>query len=288
MVAGLENRPVGQTLGQAAMAAPMNEPPNSDPAPRDPSFRRIAPQRISDRVADEIARLIATGRLIPGQRLPGERDLAVRMGVSRVSIRAALQQLKAQGLVSAVQGGGTRVKSSAVELDRPLTELLRLNRENLHDLAEIRAILEVWAARRAAERGTQADLGELQGLLAAMDDSERAQRYKAEDDVRFHMAVARASHSAVYLHLLSVIRDILTSMLEYHRYALFSSAEDDRSVNAQHRAVVEAIASGDPEGSARAMHNHLAWVLSRYDDAREKSPGPEPAAAASLPQPRGA
>ena len=133
----------------------MNEPPpSSGPGTRDPSFRRIAPQRISDRVADEIARLIATGRLIPGQRLPGERDLAVRMGVSRVSIRAALQQLKAQGLVSAVQGGGTRVKSSAVELDRPLSELLRLNRENLHDLAEIRAILEVWAAREPRARCT--------------------------------------------------------------------------------------------------------------------------------------
>jgi GntR family transcriptional regulator, transcriptional repressor for pyruvate dehydrogenase complex len=244
---------------------------------RDPSFRRITPQRVAERVADEISRLIATGRLIPGQRLPGERDLALRMGVSRVSIRAALQQLKAQGLVSAVQGGGTRIKSSVVELDRPLTELLRLNRENLHDLAEIRAILEVWAARRAAQRATPEDLDQLDRLLAAMDDTERAEKYKAEDDVRFHMGVARASHSAVYLHLLSVIRDILTPMLEYHRYELFSTAADDRAVNAQHRAVVNAISRGSPEAAAEAMHAHLDWVLSRYDDARRQNPetGPE-------------
>ncbi|MFI4989216.1 MAG: FadR/GntR family transcriptional regulator, partial [Alphaproteobacteria bacterium] len=207
----------------------------------DPAFRRITPQRVSDRAAEEIMRLIATGQIVPGQRLPGERELAVRMGVSRVSVRAALQKLKTQGLVSAVQGGGTRVKSSAVELDRPLAKLLRTNRENLHDLAEIRAILEVWAARRAGEHANAEDIARLEALVATMDDAHRARTYKAEDDVRLHMAIAQASHSAVYIHLLTVIRDILTAMLEFHRYELFSRPEDDVAVNAHHRAIVEAI-----------------------------------------------
>jgi GntR family transcriptional regulator, transcriptional repressor for pyruvate dehydrogenase complex len=240
----------------------------------DPSFRRIAPQRVSDRVAEEIVRLISTGRLVPGQRLPGERELAVRMGVSRVSVRAALQQLKVQGLVNSVQGGGTRVKSSAVELDRPLTELLRANLENLHELAEIRAILEVWAARRAAQHATAEDLARLDRLLAAMNDAQRAHAYKAEDDVRFHLAVAQASHSAVYMHLLSVIRDILTAMLEYHRYQLFSTPDDDLMVNTQHRAVVAAIRSRNPEAAAQAMHKHLAFVLDHYKEARQRQDAP--------------
>jgi len=247
----------------------------------DPSFRRITPQRVSDRVAEEIMRLISTGQLVPGQRLPGERELAVRMGVSRVSVRAALQQLKAQGLVSSVQGGGTRVKSSAVELDRPLTELLRTNRENLHDLAEIRAILEVWAARRAATHATTEDLARLDQLLAAMNDAQRARVYKAEDDVRFHLAVAQASHSAVYIHLLSVIRDILTTMLEYHRYELFSAPDDDLMVNTQHRAVVEAIRNRSPEAAAQAMRKHLTFVLDHYNEARERqAAGPKTTARA--------
>ncbi len=236
----------------------------------DPAFRRIAPQRVADRVAEEVMRLIASGALVPGQRLPGERALALRMGVSRVSVRAALQRLKAQGLVSAVQGGGTRVKSSAVELDRPLAELLRSNRENLHDLAEIRAILEVWAARRAGEHANAEDLARLDALVAAMDDAQRARSYKAEDDVRLHMAVAQASHSAVYIHLLTVIRDILTAMLEFHRYELFSRPEDDLTVNAQHRAIVEAIRGRNPEAAAQAMRRHLSWVLEHYDAARRR------------------
>ena len=241
---------------------------------RDPSFRRITPQRVSDRVADEILRLIASGALAPGQRLPGERELAVRMGVSRVSVRAALQQLKAQGLISSVQGGGTRVLSSAVALDPPLAELLRINRENLHDLAEIRAILEVWAVQRAAGHATVADLARLDSLLAAMDDPQRAHTYKAEDDVRFHLAVAQASHSAVYIHLLTVIRDILTAMLEFHRYELFATPEDDLTVNTQHRAIVEAVRSGDGEAAADAMGRHLSWVLEHYDAARRRQAVP--------------
>lgn len=236
----------------------------------DPAFRRIPRERVSDRVEEEIMRLIASGALVPGQRLPGERELAVRMGVSRVSVRAALQKLKAQGLLSAVQGGGTRVKSSAIELDRPLTELLRTNRENLHDLAEIRAILEVWAARRAAERADHEDISRLEALVASMDDARRGQLYKADDDVRLHMAIARASHSAVYIHILTVIRDILTAMLEFHRYELFARPEDDLALNAQHRAIVEAIRSHNPEGAAQAMRRHLAWVLDHYNAARQR------------------
>src|SRR3546814_15526559 len=72
----------------------------------DPRFREIPRERVSDRVANELLKLIGDGRLTPGERLPGERQLATMMGVSRVPIRAALPQLKEQGLLSAVQGGG--------------------------------------------------------------------------------------------------------------------------------------------------------------------------------------
>jgi len=248
-------------------------------ASTDPAFRPIAPRRVSDRVADEILRLIAAGELVPGQRLPGERLLATKMAVSRVSVRAALQKLQTQGLLEAVQGGGTRVLSTAGEMDRPLTELVRVNRENLHDLAEIRAILEVWAARRAGENAGPEHLAEMADLLCRMADEKRARGHKAADDVRFHFAIAKASGSTVYAHILSVIRDILAPMLEYHRYELFSSPDDDRTVYRQHRAIYEAIRAGDPDGAAEAMRRHLAWVLSHYDAARrrhEAAPGAAP------------
>ena len=103
----------------------------------------------ADQVARTITDLIAGGSLSPGERLPGERQLAERMGVSRVSVRAALQRLKAQGMVTSVQGGGTRVASASANLDAGLAVLLRGKLDNLHDLAEIRMALETWAAGRA-------------------------------------------------------------------------------------------------------------------------------------------
>jgi len=122
----------------------------SDTLPADPRTR------VSDRVADRILARIASGEWAVGQRLPGERQLAEDMGVSRVSVRAALQTLKTQGLLDAVQGGGTRVVSTAACMDASLAQLVKANHETLADLAEIRGQIEVWAARRAARDYTNA------------------------------------------------------------------------------------------------------------------------------------
>lgn len=235
------------------------------------------PERVSDQVAERLMAMIADGRLAPGQRLPGERQLAEQMGVSRVSVRAALQRLKTQGFLAAVQGGGTRVISSENTMDPGLTQLLRLNRENLHDLAEIRVLLEVWAARRAARHATDEQLAEMAAVLAAMDaDSTRGQR-SAEDDVRFHLAVAKASGSAIYMHIVGVIRDILSQSLGFHRYELFATPDEDRILLGHHRAIFEAIRARDPEAAAQAMSDHLSWVVSRYDSERRRQSGMTPA-----------
>lgn len=229
---------------------------------------RDHPERVSDKVAEQLLAMIADGSLPPGQRLPGERQLAERMGVSRVSVRAALQRLKTQGFLAAVQGGGTRVISSDMTMDPALTQLVRLNEENLHDLAEIRTVLEVWAARRAARNASPENLTEMAAILAAMEaDSSRGRR-KGEEDVRFHLAVAKASGSTIYMHIVSVFRDILKQNVEHHRYRMFDTPEEDRLLLGHHRAIYESIRSRDAEAAAKAMHDHLTWVVKRYGQAR--------------------
>ena len=234
---------------------------------------------VADRVASELIDMIAGGDWAPGQRLPGERALAEQMNVSRVSVRAALQRLKTQGFVVAVQGGGTRVVSSAAAMDDALTELVRSKLDNLHDLAEIRMALETWAARRAAERATPEQIAEIAARLEAMEhagprdgarEGTRSGVDKAVADVQFHFAVGKAAGSPVYTHILTVIRDILMQMLEFHRYKLFTSPEDDRAVMEQHRAIYRAIADHQPEAAAEAMRGHLEWVLGHYDAERDR------------------
>ena len=220
--------------------------------------------RISNQVSDRILARIASGEWGPGYRLPGERQLAEEMGVSRVSIRAALQALKTQGLLDAVQGGGTRVIASSAAMDPGMMELVRVNRENLHDLAEIRSTLEVWAVGRAALKRSAEDVAELARIMAATEADIAAGAHKSENDVRFHLAIAKASGSGIYLHIVAIIRGVLHEMLDYHRYELFPSREDDQMILGQHRAIFEGIKAGDPVAAEAAMRDHLGFVLARY------------------------
>jgi DNA-binding FadR family transcriptional regulator len=220
----------------------------------------------AERVARTIMGWIADGELMPGERLPGERTLADSMDVSRVSVRAALQKLKAQGLLTAVQGGGTRVASATATLDEGLTTLTRARFENLRDLAEIRMALETWAARRAAERAGPEEIAEIKRCLEAMTgDPATRDEDKAEADARFHLAIGKAADSAVYIHFLATIRDVLSQMLTFHRHELFGDAADDATVLSHHRAIYHAIARNDPDAAASCMRAHLAWVLSHYN-----------------------
>ena len=238
-----------------------------DLRPANPVFTVVSEPKVADRVASLLLRQIATGVFTPGERLPGERTLAETLGVSRVSVRAALQRLKARGLIAAVQGGGTRVVSTVGDLEAPFSALMKLDRANLQQLAEIRVDLEVWAAQRAADMRTADDLARIDAVLSAMADGGRASRYKADDDLQFHRAVAFAAHSPIYMHLFSVIQETLFSMLAYHRFVLFETEQDDREVLDHHRAIAEAIRSQDASGAADAMGHHLGWVLAHYRQA---------------------
>lgn len=228
-----------------------------------------APGRISDWVAERILDRIGKGELEPGQRLPGERQLAEQLNVSRVSVRAALQKLKTQGFLMAVQGGGTRVVSSAGGMDGALTEMVRVQLDNLYDLVEIRIQLETWAARRAAERGTPEQIAAIGNIVSSMA---RPGGNRSADDMDFHLAIGRAAGSPVYLHVLSTIRDTLGQMVDFHHSPAF--AVDEERMYQHHVAIHDAVARRQPDEAAEAMREHLAWVLRRYQEMGSSGPTP--------------
>ena len=232
----------------------------------DPRFDTIKRERVSDRIAQNLLKLIASGELAPGERLPGERQLADMMGVSRVSVRAALQELKAQGFLSAVQGGGTRVVSAAGELiGKHLGRLVQAEERNLLDLIEIRSNLEVWAAKLAASNADEAQVAEIERILVMMGDDMRPKRLKAEDDLAFHMAIAKASGSAVYLHLMSALTSILEEQLTDTRLLRYNTPEQDAKFLEQHWAIFRAIEGKNSEAAGEAMAEHLDSVQACYN-----------------------
>ena len=170
------------------------------------------PQSVAERVADDLKQQITSGHYAPGDRLPGERQLSESLNVSRVSVRAALQKLKAQGLVSAVQGGGTRVIAKAPQLDAPLAELVLESPDNLTDLMAIKTQLLQWAADRAVIKHLDADVLQLDAIVEDMRRASRPVEVSALD-TKFYAHLYRASGSAVILHLSSVVDDIIMTVL---------------------------------------------------------------------------
>lgn len=231
----------------------------------DPRFREIPRERVSERVAQELMGLIAAGTLVPGERLPGERSLAEMMNVSRVSVRAALQELKAQGFIVAVQGGGTRVSRGVQESDSPLMRLVRADTRNYHDLAELRAHIETWAARRAAVRASDEQVAEIARTCETMADPNTPPETQNAQDYAFHLAIGKASQSAVYMHLMEMMGDILERTIAYTRSALCSSPDERNQLIAEHRRIVNAIRNRDPDEAEHAMTRHLQHVVASYD-----------------------
>ena len=170
------------------------------------------PQSVAERVADDLKQQITSGHYAPGDRLPGERQLSESLNVSRVSVRAALQKLKAQGLVSAVQGGGTRVIAKAPQLDAPLAELVLESPDNLTDLMAIKTQLLQWAADQAVMKHLDADVLQLDAIVEDMRRASRPVEVSALD-TKFYAHLYRASGSAVFLHLSSVVDDIIMTVL---------------------------------------------------------------------------
>ncbi|TXG93407.1 MAG: GntR family transcriptional regulator, partial [Rhodocyclaceae bacterium] len=165
---------------------------------------KVQVPRISDAVAASLEKRILEGSLKPGDRLPPERELATELGVSRPSLREAIQKLASKGMLQSRQGGGTFV-TAALEKSffDPWQDMMGSYPNLREDMLEFRRMLEGQAAEWAAERATEADLQRLEQAFAAMteafagDDLER----RSTTDIAFHQAVGEAAHNALIGHL---------------------------------------------------------------------------------------
>lgn len=224
-----------------------------DPAPADALLR---PVRLGNAFEETVERLLATirlGLLAPGECLPPERELAVRLGVSRDTLRDAIKSLADAGYLVSRRGryGGTFL---AADLPAPPEEgAMRVSRAEIDDALRLREILEVGAAGMAAGRALAA--AERANLQARLDDVGAAgpADYRRLDS-RLHLAVAEAAGSPSLVALVAENRMRVNGLLD--RIPLLS-----RNIvhsNAQHETIVAAILDGDPAAATAAMDVHLA------------------------------
>jgi Cof subfamily protein (haloacid dehalogenase superfamily) len=201
--------------------------------------------------------LITAGDFKPGEKIPAERELAIRLGVGRPAVREALRELKTHGLLISGRGAqGTVVASlPSPRFAEPLSALVGKGAERIVELMEVRSAVEIEAAGLAARRATLEDLRDLAERLTSPGDV-----LSPEDDVAFHAAIAEATHNPLFER---VIREPV-SLLHDHMAAILSVfyAEPGgaSALQQQHDAIRLAIRSGNEEKARQAMRQHLDYV----------------------------
>lgn len=216
-----------------------------------------------EEIASRLRALIDGERLLPGDRLPSERHLSQRLGVSRTSVRQALAALRAIGLVEVRQGDGAYLMRPPDEVV-PTLAIEMLHVESDHPMVwEAREALEVHAARLAASRRTTHDLMDMHRAVEDMAAAIAAGDEGTEADAALHRAIVLGAHNP----LLARLFESLYEAVERTSAASLSiPGRPPQSLEA-HRAIVEAIADRDPERAASEMTSHIRRSARSVSDA---------------------
>ncbi len=228
-------------------------------------FRKVKTERISTSIIRQIESLILRGILRPGERLPSERDLAERMGVSRPSLREAIAELEQRDLLVTRPGAGVYVAEVlGSAFSKPLIELFATHDEALFDYLSFRRDLEGLAAERAARLGSDTDLKLIDTIYAKMEatTARKDPQREARLDAEFHLSIIEASHNVIMLHMMRSMFDMLRSGVFYNRRVIFQQRNTRSSLLAQHRAINEALQARDHVAARRAVEEHLDFVES--------------------------
>lgn len=200
--------------------------------------------------------LIAKGELRPGDRLPAERDLSARLGVSRPTVRAGLRALAAMGVVKSRHGSGTYIPAGPPTLgSEPLRFLAALHGLSREEMYEARRVLEVSAAQLAAKRAGAEHMAaiaeEVASLFASIEDPQQFLVH----DIRFHRAVAAASGN----HIIASLVEMVSALYYEHRRETAARATDRNLRDAAdlHRGIYQAIRKHDAEQAQALMSRHL-------------------------------
>ncbi len=215
----------------------------------------------SDQVAIQLRDMIVAGVLPDGARLPSEMDLARQSGVSRATIREALQMLGAEGLTQTKRGphGGTFVTLPSPDdvmdtLRFGVTLLSRSNGLTLANLLEMRELLEVRAAGLAADRRTDEDLEWLRAAVPVPEDGR-----PSGQNVLFHRLLLAAARNPLLSIAAQPIQHVLVAQLPPDIFG----PQFRLTIHAQHADILEAIERQDAEAAQQSMQEHLDWLRSQ-------------------------
>jgi DNA-binding FadR family transcriptional regulator len=220
-------------------------------------FQPIEPRRLYRQIADQLRQLIQSGEFAVGTKLPAERDLAAKMGVSRPSVREALIALEVEGLIEVRMGSGI------VVVGRESVRLLD-NAPGPLEIIRARQLIECELAAMAARSGDPTLVSDLNEALRDMESDIAAHTLPIRGDRAFHIRIAQASEN-------SALQSVVAQLFDERNGPMFSALAGHfegkgswKEAVFEHRAVVDAIQRHDPEMARAAMSGHLDRSHERF------------------------
>lgn len=222
----------------------------------------MSSKRLFQSVAEQIACLIDDGAFPPGTRLPGERELAEKLGVSRVTIREAEIALQALGRLEIKTGSGVYVSENRHSGSGSLPKA------SAFEVTEARLLVESESAALAAHHITDDAIERLAALIDQM--STGSEDAANEADELFHLTIAEASHNAAMLHTVKSLWRMREELPQVKATYAAVCVHDSASRTEEHRAVFEALKARDPAAARAAMREHFHRLLESMLEATEK------------------
>jgi len=232
-------------------------------------FEKIQPEKLSKSVVRQIELLILRGVLRPGERLPSERELSERFGVSRPSLREAISELQETGLLSTKANAGIFVADVLGSAFSPaLTRLFERHNEAVFDYVSFRRDMERLAVERATRLASNTDLEVVNQIFLKMEavHMKRDPKEEARLDADFHLAIIEASHNVVMLHMMRSMYELLREGVFYNRQIMFRQKTTRTMLLDQHRAINVALQARDAAAACLAVEQHMDFVSAALAD----------------------
>ncbi|HET7735034.1 MAG TPA: FadR/GntR family transcriptional regulator [Nocardioidaceae bacterium] len=248
------------------------EPGPDVTSPAEPElFNRVSVERVSQVIVDRIKVLLREGKLKPGDRLPSERDLCQRFGVSRVTVREALRVLEAGGLVEirvGARGGAFLTTPSKERLGEGLADLLSLSPLTASEVTEARMVFELGIIPLAVERATDEDIAELRGMVEEAQKALGNDEYSMAMSAAFHVRIASCTHNPAIVMLVQSFHGPM--LMSLHEAKVVAPLMGHRGTQ-EHLQIAEAIERRDTEAALSVMRTHLERTAGRVRTFESKA-----------------
>lgn len=226
----------------------------------------VKKERLYKQVIEELVNYIDKNSLELGDQLPSERTLSSMLNVSRTTVKEAMSVLEANGFVHIKQGVGVFLAAANNEqFQQEVNDVLANQKGSFRDIFELRQAIEGDAAYYAAKRITEEQKEQFTKLYRNLAEAEQRGEDAVEEDLQFHMAIARASNNTLVYEVMKLLSNRMKVFLMQNRAGKFMDTKHINDVSHEHKEIFEMIINGNSERAKAAMWSHLQSIKRRHE-----------------------